>query len=111
MRIIRKQSQMSSISNISAACRNFVDQMNRSRHGWHDGVQKNYYDHRLNPLIDTAVEYQSAVYEYMRLLEDYDHQIASLAGTTPIGTGIGEHELFRQHIDPQILEQIFSKQR
>lgn len=109
--MIKTQSQMSSISNITTACRGFVDQMNRSAQGWHDEVQKCYYNRRLNPLIETAAEYQSAAYEYMRLLEEYDRHIASLAGTSPIGTGIGEHELFRQQIDPRILEQTISKLR
>lgn len=102
---------MSSISNITSACREFVDQMNTSAQGWHDVIQKNYYDRRLYPLIDTASDYQSAVYNYLRLLEDYDRRIASLAGTSPMGSGIGEHELFRQQIDPNLLAQMINRQR
>ena len=102
---------MSSITNISSACRGFVDQMNRSAQGCHDPVQKAYYDRRLNPLIGTAAEYQTAAYDYLRLLADYDRQIASLAATSPIGSGIGENELFRQQIDPNILAQMINRQR
>lgn len=102
---------MSNISNITSACRGFVDQMNRSTQGWHDEIQKRYYDHRLNPLIRIAADYQSAVYDYLRLVEDYDRKISSLAGINPVGTGIGEHELFKQQIDPNILAQIINKQR
>lgn len=102
---------MSSISDITATCKGLVDQMNRSVQGWHDVVQKSYYDHRLNPLIEIAADYQSAAYNYLRLLEDYDRQIASLAGTSPMGIGIGEHELYRQQIDPNILAQMIDRQR
>ncbi len=102
---------MNSISNITSACRAFTDQMSRSAQGWHDPVQRAYYDRRLNPLIGTAADYQSAACDYLRLLDDYDRKIASLAGTGPVGTGIGEHELFRQQIDPNILAQMINRQR
>lgn len=102
---------MSSINNITSACRGLVEQMNRSVQGWNDPVQKAYYERRLNPLIGTATDYQSAAYNYLRLLEDFDRQIASLAGTGPVGTGIGEHELFRQQIAPDILAQIINRKR
>lgn len=102
---------MSSISNITSACRGFVDQMDRSVQGWHDPVQKAYYDRRLNPLIGVAADYQSAAYDYLRLLDDYDRKIASLAGTGPVGSGIGENELFRHQMDPNILAQLINRQR
>lgn len=102
---------MSSISNITSACRKFVDQMNRSAQGWNDAVQKTYYDRRLYPLIETAADYQSAVCDYMRLLEDYSQRMAAMAGTSPMGTGFGEHELFRQMMDPNILAQMINRQR
>lgn len=103
--------QMSSISNITTACRGFVDQMNRSAQGWYDDIQKTYYDRRLNPLIGTATVYQTKVYDYMRLLDEYDRQIASMADISPTGFGIGEHELFRTQIDPDILAQMIYRQR
>lgn len=102
---------MSSISNITASCKEFVDRMNRSAQGWNDDVQRKYYNQVLNPMVGVAAEYQSAVYDYMRLLEDYDRRIASLSGISPMGTGIGEHELFRQQIDPDILAQMINRQR
>ena len=49
-------------------------------------------------------------YSYMRLLDDYERRIAALAGFSPMGTGISEHELFRQQIDPQVLDYIKNKQ-
>lgn len=101
---------MGSISNITSACKDLTDQMSKSAQGWHDSVQKIYYDRRLHPLIGAAAEYQSKAHEYLRLLDEYNRQIASMADFCPIGTGIGEHELFRQQIDPWILEQIKSKQ-
>lgn len=97
---------MSSISNIASACKGLVDQMNQSSRGWDDIIQKSYYSRRLNPLVGTATEYQTAVNNYMRLLEDYERRIADLAGFNPKGSGIGERELYRQQIDPMILEQI-----
>lgn len=101
---------MSSISNITSACKGLVDQMSQSTQGWHDVIQQNYYNRRLNPVVGIAAEYQTAVYNYMRLLDEYEHRIADMAGFGPIGTGIGERELYRQPIDPRILEQIKSKQ-
>ena len=100
---------MSSISDITSACRGFVDQMNKSGRGWHDAVQQNYYKRRLYPLIETVADYQAKVDDYMRLLDNYNRQIAKLADMSPMGTGIGEHELFRQQIDPLVLEQIISR--
>ena len=102
---------MSSISNITTACKGLVDLMGRTSQGWHDMVQKSFYDHRLNPLIGTAADYQSAVYNYIRLIDDYDRRMAALADTSPMGTGIGEHELFRQQSVPNLLEQIMNRQR
>jgi len=101
---------MSSISNITIACKELVDQMNRSSQGWHDPIQQSYYSRRLNPLVVTASEYQLDVYSYMRLLDGYERRIAALAGISSKGTGIGEHELYRQRIDPQFFEHIRSKQ-
>jgi len=102
---------MSSISEITTACRAFVDQMSKSAQGWHDVVQKSYYDRRLHPLVGIAADYQSAAYDYLRLLDDYDRKISSLAGIGPIGTGIGEHELYRQQTDPNVIAQMFNRQR
>lgn len=102
---------MSSIPNITASCRGFVDQMNRSAQGWKDELRNKYYNYALYPMVSIAAEYQSSAYDYMRMLDDYERQIAALAGFSPMGTGIDERELYRQQIDPQILEQIKSKQR
>lgn len=102
---------MSSISNITASCRELVDQMSRTTQGWHDPIQSIYYERRLNPLIGTATDYQNSVDSYMRLLDDYDRRISAMAGTSPKGTGVGEHERFRQQINPSILEQLMHKQR
>lgn len=102
---------MSSISNITTSCRGFVELMNRTTNGWHDDLQRTYYNHVLNPMISIAAEYQSLVCDYLRLLDNYEHRMASLAGTTPIGTGIGENELFRHQIDPNILAQMINRQR
>jgi len=101
---------MSSISNITSSCKGLVDQMNQSSQGWHDPIQQSYYSRRLSPLVSTAAEYQTDVYSYMRLLDGYERRIASMAGFGPMGTGIGENELYRQQIDPQVLEYIRSKQ-
>lgn len=102
---------MSSISNITSSCRGLLEQMNRSAQGWNDVNQRTYYNRRIYPLIDTASAYQEKVYNYMRLLDEYEHRIASLSGITPMGTGIGENELYRQHLDPLLMEQILSKHR
>lgn len=102
---------MSSISNITASCRGLVDQMNRTTQGWHDPIQRSYYERRLNPLLGSAVDYQNTVYSYIQLLGDYERQIAALTGMSPLGTGVGEQELFRQQIDPNVLEQMMHKQR
>lgn len=101
---------MSSISSITTACKGLVDQMNQSSKGWHDSIQQSYYSRRLSPLVSTAAEYQTDVYSYMRLLDEYERRIATMAGFCPMGTSIGEHELYRQKIDPQVLEYIRSKQ-
>lgn len=101
---------MSSISNITTACKGLVDQMNQSSQGWHDPIQQSYYSRRLSPLVGTAAEYQTDVYSYMRLLDGYERRISALAGFSSIGSGIEERELYRQHIDPQVLEYIRSKQ-
>ena len=101
---------MSSISNIMSASKGFVDQMNRTSQGWHDPLQQSYYSRRLSPLVGIASEYEAEVKNYMRLLDDYERRIAAMAGFSPTGTGIGEHELYRQQIDPQVLEYIKSKQ-
>jgi len=101
---------MSSISNITSACKGLVDQMNQSSQGWHDPIQQSYYSRRLSPLVGKAAEYQADVYSYMRLLDGYERRIAAMAGFSPMGTGIGEHELYRQQINPQVLEYIKSKQ-
>lgn len=101
---------MSSISNINSYCKGLVDQMNQSSKGWHDPIQHSYYSRRLSPLVSTAAEYQTDVYSYMRLLDEYEHRIADMAGFSPMGTGIGENELYRQQIDPQVLEYIKNKQ-
>lgn len=102
---------MSSISNITSSCRGFVDQMNRSARGWSDELQRKYYDKVLNPMVGIAAEYQSAAYDFLRLMDEYDRRIASLAGTSPMGTGIGENELYRQQIDPSLLAQMINRQR
>lgn len=102
---------MSNVSNITSACKGVVDQMNRSSQGWRDDIQKAFYERRLNPLIGTAAEYKSAIEGYIRLLEDYNRQIASLVGISSTGGGIGERELFLQQIDPSILSQIINRQR
>lgn len=102
---------MSSISNITTSCRGMVEQMNRATNGWNDALQRIYYSQVLNPMISIASEYQSMVYDYLRLLDNYEHRIASLAGTSPMGTGIGENELFRHQIDPNILAQMINRQR
>lgn len=102
---------MNTISNITSACKGLVDQMNQSAQGWHDVIQKTYYDRRLSPLIGIAANYQSKVYDYMRLLDDYERRIAALAGTSPMGTGIGEHELFRQQMVSDLLAQMINRQR
>lgn len=101
---------MSSISNITSVCKGLVDQMNQSSQGWHDIIQQTYYSRRLSPLVETAAEYQTDVYHYMRLLDNYEHRIADMAGFSPMGSGIGERELYRQPIDPRILEQMKNKQ-
>lgn len=101
---------MSSIANISSACKGLVDQMNQSSQGWHDPIQQSFYSRRLSPLVGKTTEYQADVYSYMRLLDNYERRIAAMAGFSPMGTGIGENELYRQQIDPQVLEYIKSKQ-
>lgn len=101
---------MSSISNITTSCREFVNQMNSSAQGWKDELHSNYYNHVLYPMVGIVAEYQSTAYEYLRLLDEYEHRIAALAGFSPMGSGIGEHELYRQQINPHVLENIMSKQ-
>ena len=103
--------QMSSISEITSSCRGFVDQMNRSAKGWTGELQRKYYNKVLNPMVGIAADYQSAAYDYMRLLDEYDRRIASLSGISPMGSGIGEHELYRQQIDPNLLAQMIYRQR
>ena len=98
-----------SIPNLMPFCKALIDQMDRSAQGWHDEVQKSYYDRRLYPLIATAADYQSKVSDYMRLLNDYNRRIAELADLSPTGFGIGEHELYRQQIDPNILAQLINR--
>ena len=101
---------MNSISDIATSCKNLVDQMDRSALAWRDDVQSKFYELRLNPIIGSAADYQSEVFNYMHLLDKYEHRIAEMAGFGPImGSGIGERELYRQ-IDPRILEYM-SKQR
>ena len=101
---------MSSISNITSSCKGLVNQMNQSSQGWHDLIQQSYYSRRLHPMVGTAAEYQKDVCSYMRLLDDYERRIAALAGFSPMGSGIGEHELYRQQIDPQLLGYMNGKQ-
>lgn len=101
---------MDSISKIATSCKGMVDQMDRSAQAWRDEVQRKYYNLRLNPMISSAVDYQLEVSNYMRLLDEYEHRIAEMAGFGPMGSGCGERELYRQQLDPRILEYI-SKQR
>lgn len=101
---------MNSISDIATSCKDLVDQMDRSAQAWRDDVQSKFYDLRLNPIIGSAADYQLEVSSYMRTLDEYEHRIAEMAGFGPMGSGIGERELYRQQIDPRILE-YYSKQR
>lgn len=101
---------MDSISKIATSCKGMVDQMDRSAQSWRDEVQRKYYNLRLNPMISSAADYQLEVSNYMRLLDEYEHRIAEMAGFGPMGSGIGERGLYRQQMDPRILEYI-SKQR
>ena len=97
---------MDSISKIATSCKGMVDQMDCSAQAWRDEVQRKYYNLRLNPMISSATDYQLEVSNYMRLLDEYEHRIAEMAGYCPMGSGIGERELYRQQIDSRILDYI-----
>ena len=101
---------MSSISNITSACRGLIDQMNKSSQGWHDGVQQSFYSRRLYPLIEKTADYQAEVCKFMQSLDDYKRRIAAIVGVEPAVTGFGEHELFRDQTDYMIFEQMKNKQ-